>query len=215
MKTPAASRPPPTDPRPLTPDPSSPLMPTGRPRTLTSEKRSRVELLVSLGWTLKDAAHRVGCAPCTLRREVLRNPSFQAAIETANQNLKVEMLHTIFRAGAKLVDSCRRRKTNDSASGVDPSGPPSCSDAFRAALVPLLAPPALNNQSTSARSHAQNADNQMTIKPPKRSNRQHFLASIVTPKNAAPTNQRAKRIATAHSHKTKDEPRPRTNPPSA
>jgi hypothetical protein len=138
---------------------------TGRPRTLTPEKRSQIELLVSLGWTLKHAARRVGCAPCTLRREILRNRQFHEGIETAKRGFKAEMLQTMFHAAAKVDGARRWLEKNIRFTGeVDPFSPAPYPESLltmprrgaRAAPSPPSAIRARKTSSTSARRGAQN-----------------------------------------------------------
>ena len=48
----------------------------GRPRVLDAEMRGTVKLLLGIGCNLKVAARVARCAPCTVRREMLRDPTF-------------------------------------------------------------------------------------------------------------------------------------------
>jgi len=73
---------------------------TGRPRSLTDANRGQAQLLISLGWKFKAVAQWIGCAPCTLRREVLRNSQFRDDIETSKQGFNSEMLYTMIHAAA-------------------------------------------------------------------------------------------------------------------
>ena len=48
----------------------------GRPRVVDAEMRGTVKLLLGIGCSLKVAAWVAGCAPCTVRREMLRDSEF-------------------------------------------------------------------------------------------------------------------------------------------
>jgi hypothetical protein len=79
----------------------------GHPRSLNDEKRGKIQLLIALGWKLNQAARYVGCASCTLRREVLRNSAFRDQIETSRQGFEAEMLKTMFHAAATKSEAAR------------------------------------------------------------------------------------------------------------
>jgi hypothetical protein len=75
-------------------------MPTspGRPRSLDPSKRSTIDLLISFGVSRKSAARYVGVAPCTLRREELRNPTFARDLADAELGFEFQMLNAMFEA---------------------------------------------------------------------------------------------------------------------
>src|SRR5262245_39352242 len=125
---------------------------TGRPRSLTTAKRGQAELLVSLGWKLKAVADYVGCAPCTLRREVLRNPQFQEGIETSKQGFRAEMLRTMIHAAATKSEAARwLEKHLRSTDHVDPFSTAPYGESMNPSLAPPSAIRARKSRSTSAR----------------------------------------------------------------
>ena len=74
---------------------------TGRPKALDDEKRGQIRVLIAMGCKLKDVARYVGCAPCTLRRELHRNAEFRQEIADAKFGFETNMLHTVAQAAAR------------------------------------------------------------------------------------------------------------------
>jgi hypothetical protein len=71
----------------------------GRPRALNQSKQQMAALLLSLGLSRKAAAQFIGCAPCTLRREALRDPEFGERLREARHGANAGMLHAIVNSG--------------------------------------------------------------------------------------------------------------------
>ncbi len=67
----------------------------GRPRALDDSKRREVCALVSAGMDLTGAAHYVGCAPSTIRREALRNEDFFERLRNAQLMAELEPLRAL------------------------------------------------------------------------------------------------------------------------
>jgi hypothetical protein len=80
---------------------------TGRPRALDRSARSIVALLTGLGYNQKTVANLVGCAPCTIRRELLRNPEFSREMGEARQGAEVNLIHDIVQAASTRPDAAR------------------------------------------------------------------------------------------------------------
>jgi hypothetical protein len=91
----------------MNPTDRNPNAKTGRPRVLDRSARGIVGLLTSLGYNQKTVANLVGCAPCTIRREVLRNPEFSQELSEARHGAEVNLIHDIVQAASTRPDAAR------------------------------------------------------------------------------------------------------------
>src|SRR5262245_39976452 len=125
---------------------------TGRPRALNENLRTQVCTLLALGTTLRQAARMIGCAPCTLRREALRNPEFHKALEIAKQGFERSLLGAMIDHAAARPDAAewlsRHLVVSDD---VDPYSDPPYGSA-ELVLPPLPAARARKSRDTFARS---------------------------------------------------------------
>ena len=128
----------------IVPAPARPAAKGGRPRALDPSARSIISLLTALGYTQKTVARLVGCAPCTVRREALRNPEFRAKLAEARHDAEVSIFHDIVQAAATRPSAAqwlkrqinagleRMSRPRDSARNSKP-GAPSPSAGFPSA----------------------------------------------------------------------------------
>jgi hypothetical protein len=78
---------------------------------LDRSARSIVGLLTGLGYNQKTVANLVGCAPCTIRREVLRNPEFSRELREACHGAEVNLIHDIIQAASTRPDAAKWLRT--------------------------------------------------------------------------------------------------------
>jgi hypothetical protein len=69
-----------------------------RPKALDDDKRSTICTLVANGVSLRQAAHYVGCAPKSIRREITRNGQFRANLAKARSEARMHPLETLRQA---------------------------------------------------------------------------------------------------------------------
>jgi hypothetical protein len=83
----------------------------GRPRALNEIKKREVCALVAAGCGIEGAAHYVGCAPSTVRREALRDPAFHEQLRRSEMSAQLAPLRSMqqfaatdWRAAAWLLE---------------------------------------------------------------------------------------------------------------
>lgn len=70
----------------------------GRPKALDSDKQTTVCSLVASGVSVRQAAHYLGCAPKSIRREAERNGEFRAQLAKARSEARMHPLETLRQA---------------------------------------------------------------------------------------------------------------------
>ena len=72
----------------------------GRPRVLDEGKQREICALLSVGCGIERAAHYVGCAPSTIRRESMRNELFHERVRSAEMAAQLEPMQAIRKAAS-------------------------------------------------------------------------------------------------------------------
>lgn len=87
------------------------MPPVGRPRALDEIKKREVCALVAAGCGIEGAAHYVGCAASTVRREALRDPAFHEQLRRSEMSAQLAPLRSMqqfaatdWRAAAWLLE---------------------------------------------------------------------------------------------------------------
>ncbi len=94
----------------------------GRPRVLDAEMRGKVKLLLGIGCSLKVAARVAGCAPCTVRREMLRDPTFGDELREARHGARAGFVLNLINAAQTSASAaeCLRRRILEAVDGAPP-----------------------------------------------------------------------------------------------
>jgi hypothetical protein len=94
----------------------------GRPRVLDAEMRGTVKLLLGIGCSLKMAARVAGCAPCTVRREMLRDPAFGDELREARHGARAGFVLNLINAAqtSESAADCLRRRILEAVDGAPP-----------------------------------------------------------------------------------------------
>ena len=143
----------------------------GRPRVLDAEMRGTVKLLLGIGCSLKVAARVAGCAPCTVRREMLRDPTFGDELRKARHGARAGFVLNLINAAqtsASAADCLRSRVLEAIDGAPPPPRNPSCGD------TPTMVQPARKIGCNFALHAMRSLENSRSAAPQKRKIDFHF-----------------------------------------